>query len=906
VSYSSLRFGFLTVILLISGGATKAISAEPVKVTTVEGITEYKLENGFRFLLFPDESRPLVTVNMTVFVGSRHEGYGETGMAHLLEHMLFKGTPKHPNVPKALRDHGANFNGTTWLDRTNYYETMRATDENLEFGIRLEADRLLNSFVKREDLISEMTVVRNEFEAGENSPERILSQRMLAAAYEWHNYGKSTIGNRSDIERVPIENLQAFYRNYYQIDNCMLIVAGKFEPKKAIALIEQSFGSLKKPNRELNNTYTEEPAQDGERNVVLRRVGTVGAVGVVYHIPAGAHPDYPAIELLEDVLTSKPSGRVYKALVESKKASSVSGSIYALHDPGVLELTANVEGKGIDSARDVLVETVEQLSKAPITQEEVDRSKTLFKKFLEQSLNSTDRFAIGLSEWAAAGDWRLFFLHRDRIEKVSVEDVNRVAAKYLTRNNRTVGVYYPSEKSERAEIPQTPQIAALLKDYKGRDKVASGEAFDPTPENIEKRVQRGKLDSLQYAALAKKTRGEVVQLQLNLHFGSEQSLAGLNSASRLLGSLLHRGTKQHSRQELTDSLDKIGAQLSIASDLGELSATLKVKKENLAAAVKILGELLREPSFPPAEIDVLKRENLERLKSAKTEPQMLALQTMRRKLLPYPKDDVRYVPTIEEGIARMEAVTPADFKKLYDQIGAEHGELAIVGDFDVEPTLAQVRSILKDWKSATPYVRIDKSYKFKPTGSKETINTPDKANAIYLAALMYPLNDASPDYAAIEVGNFLLGEAPLASRLSNRVRGEEGLSYGIGSHFSAEDKDESAQFLVFAITNPKNIGKVDTVIGEEINKFLKDGISITELDEGKKAYLEQQKVRRSNDSTIARQLADCLNVGRTFQYYADLEKKIDSLQVQDVNSACKKIIDPTKLTIIHAGDLNKK
>ncbi len=214
------------------------------KIATVEGVTEYRLPNGARVLLFPEASRPTITVNMTVLVGSRHEGYGETGMAHLLEHMVFKGTPTHPDVPKALRDHGAaSFNGTTNVDRTNYFETMPATDENLEFGIRLEADRLVNSFVKREDLVSEMTVVRNEFERGENSPQGILMQRIHAAAYEWHNYGKSTIGNRSDIERVPIENLQAFYKKYYQPDNVVLIVAGKFEEAKALALVQKYLGS---------------------------------------------------------------------------------------------------------------------------------------------------------------------------------------------------------------------------------------------------------------------------------------------------------------------------------------------------------------------------------------------------------------------------------------------------------------------------------------------------------------------------------------------------------------------------------------------------------------------------------------------------------------------------------------
>ncbi len=250
----------------------------PTKVVTIEGITEYRLPNGCRILLFPDKSTSKVTVNMTVLVGSRHEGYGETGMAHLLEHMVFKGTPAHPDVPKALRDHGASFNGTTWVDRTNYFETMAASDENLEFALRLEADRLVNSFVKREDLASEMTVVRNEFEAGENNPDYILSQRMMSAAFQWHNYGKSTIGNRSDIERVPIDRLQEFYRKHYQPDNIVVIVAGNFDEVKALALLGKTFGVLPRPQRKLDATYTEEPGAGWRTpgDVAPRRQGRPG------------------------------------------------------------------------------------------------------------------------------------------------------------------------------------------------------------------------------------------------------------------------------------------------------------------------------------------------------------------------------------------------------------------------------------------------------------------------------------------------------------------------------------------------------------------------------------------------------------------------------------------------------
>src|SRR6516165_6109711 len=259
----SLSASLLAVALPLFAIAPSALAApeELKKVTSVEGITEYRLDNGLRVLLFPDPTRPKVTVNLTVLVGSRHEGYGETGMAHLLEHMLFKGTPTNPDIPGAMKERGAQFNGSTWVDRTNYFETLPAGDANLEYAIRLEADRMVNSPIKAEDLATEFSVVRNEFEAGENSPERVLSQRMTAVAYEWHNYGKSTIGNRSDIERVPVDSLRAFYHRFYQPDNAVLVVAGKFDEQKALESITKYFGSLTKPDRKLQETYTEEPAQ---------------------------------------------------------------------------------------------------------------------------------------------------------------------------------------------------------------------------------------------------------------------------------------------------------------------------------------------------------------------------------------------------------------------------------------------------------------------------------------------------------------------------------------------------------------------------------------------------------------------------------------------------------------------
>ena len=375
----------LTALTALVFGRTAAHADGPKKVASVEGITEYRLDNGLRVLLFPDQTRPKVTVNLTVLVGSRHEGYGETGMAHLLEHMVFKGTPTHADIPGAMKERGADFNGSTDVDRTNYYESLPASDENLEFAIRLEADRMVNSSIKAEDLATEFSVVRNEFEAGENSPEEILSQRMKAVAYEWHNYGKSVIGNRSDIERVPIDNLREFYKRFYQPDNGVLVVAGKFDEKKALEYISKYFGSLPRPDRKLSQTYTEEPAQDGERFVTLRRVGDVGLVGLIYHIPAGSHAEFPAMRILAEVLDSEPSGRLYKALVETKKASSVSAFAHAYHDPGTLEIMAEVNTKDratLEQVRDIMFSVLQDVARSGVTLEEVDRARqSLLKNY---------------------------------------------------------------------------------------------------------------------------------------------------------------------------------------------------------------------------------------------------------------------------------------------------------------------------------------------------------------------------------------------------------------------------------------------------------------------------------------------------------------------------------------------
>ncbi|MFQ5494366.1 MAG: insulinase family protein, partial [Phycisphaerae bacterium] len=598
------------------------VATAPKRITTVEGITEYRLGNGLQVLLFPDPSKPTVTVNVTYLVGSRHEGRGEAGMAHLLEHMVFKGTPTYKNIWGALEDHGASFNGSTWVDRTNYFETLPASDENLEFALHMESDRMVNSFISAEELAKEMTVVRNEFEMGENNPIGVLSERMMSAAYLWHNYGKSTIGNRSDIERVPAESLKRFYRKNYQPDNAMLVVAGKFDPEKTLALINKYFGTIPRPSRVLEKTYTEEPTQDGPRFVTLDRVGDVSAAGLIYHTPAGSHEDCPAVQVLEEVLTSQPAGRLYKALVETGKASRVFGSAYSWAEPGVMEIMAQVRQD--QDARAVLEEmkrVVEGVATADITDEEVERVKTRRLKNIKLALTNSGRIGVQLSEWAALGDWRMLFIHRDRIKKVTTEDVRRVAAKYLIESNRTAGLFIPDKEPIRATIPPTPDVEAIARDYKGTETIEAGEVFVATPENIERRTKRFELPGgAKVAMLSKQTRGDAVRASFRFHFGTEEALNGHQTALELIPTMLMRGSTEHDYQALRDEIDRLQSRIRVFGGTGTFAASIESDREHIVAAIELVGEILQKPAFKDEEFSIITKERLAQAEESLSDP----------------------------------------------------------------------------------------------------------------------------------------------------------------------------------------------------------------------------------------------------------------------------------------------
>ncbi len=683
------------------------------KMASMGGITEYDFPNGLKVLLYPDASQPKLTVNVTYLVGSRHEGYGETGMAHLLEHMDFIETTNGRKIKDEIVARGASWNGTTSDDRTNYYETVTATDDNLKWAISLETDRMVNVKFTKQILDTEMTVVRNEFERGENSPASVLSERVASTAYLWHNYGKSTIGSKEDIEKVPVDRLEAFYKKFYQPDDAVLTITGKIDETKALQMIADSMGKLPRPTRVLDQPYTVEPAQDGERFVALRRVGEGQNVIVAFHAVAAAHPDAAAIQVLAGIMNGGGGGgrggrggggggnegRLSKALVDTKLAESANMNFRQLHDPGLVQVSATLnKDQSLDAARDAIFKALDDVVKNPPTPEEVDRVRSQLLRSLENSLSDPQAIATGaLNTAIAQGDWRLMFFQHDLLSDVSSADVVRAAQEYLKPSNRTVGYYIPDMAPDRTVVPATPDLNSELGNYKSTVEVARGEVFDPSISNIDSRIVRSRLNNgMRVAVLSKKTANNIVTGAIDLRFGDQTSLANQREAASLAGSLLMSGTKSHSRQQLQEEFRKLNAQVSVTGGGGgggqrgggggggggmsNATATITAPAENFMAAVRLAVEILKEPSYPQDEFDRVKTQRVKALDVAPTEPTQMATERLNRYLSPFAKVDSQYNPTREEQLPELQKATLDDARKFHDQFyGANYGVFAVVG-----------------------------------------------------------------------------------------------------------------------------------------------------------------------------------------------------------------------------------
>jgi zinc protease len=879
----------------------------PRPVTEVESISEYRLPNGLQVLLAPDDSKPTTTVNVTYRVGSRHESYGETGMAHLLEHLIFKGTPTHRTVWAEFSKRGLRANGSTWVDRTNYFASFAANDQNLRWYLGWQADAMINSFIARRDLDTEMTVVRNEMEMGENDPGRILFEKTLATMFEWHNYGKSTIGARTDVENVDIGRLQAFYRTYYQPDNATLIVSGKFDPTKVKGWIDQSFGRIPKPKRSLPKLYTLDPVQDGERTVTLRRVGGSAQVLLGYHVPAGAHPDYAATELYALIVGDSPTGRAHKRLVEAGLASAVNAEALATADPGVALFGVQFAA-GQDAARGAqeLIQVVEGVVTEPITDEEFKRAQIKWLKSWEQQYSNPETIGLVLSETVAQGDWRLLFLLRDRVKALTREELQRVVAGRFVPSNRTLATYVPTEKPLRAPAPEAVDMVAQMKTFKPQTSAAAVVAFDSSPASIDAKTQRSALaNGMKLALLPKPTRGQTVRISMALRLGTERSLTGQREVSEFAAAMIDKGGAGLTRVQIQDKLDALKSELQISSSGEEVRVGMLSHRDTVADAVALLARLLRDPGFPAAALDELKRQTSSDIQAQRDDPQAIVQNALARRGDPYARGDVRHARSFDERLEDSQAVTVERVKEFHARFyGASQARFAAVGDFDADAVRRALAAGFGDWTASEAVARVPRPA-FAAAPGREVVRTPDKQNATLGIELHMPLSDNDAVHPALMLANFMLGGGG-DSRLFKRIRESEGLSYDVYAAMEWGDLDAHTLWFGGAIFAPSNGSKVEQAYREEVARALKEGFSDQEVTNAKGALLNFRRLARAQDDRLAQALQRNLDLDRTFSFAQRVDTALGSLTAGPVSQALRAHLKPELMAFILAGDFKSQ
>ncbi|ATL43442.1 pitrilysin family protein [Elizabethkingia sp. HX WHF] len=903
----------MLVLATVSGTVVTYAQAQqtPKFISNIEGVKQYTLNNGLQVILIPDASQTNVIVNIVYNVGSRHEGYGEKGMAHLLEHMLFKSTKKLGDIKKMLSDRGAVVNGSTWNDRTNYHEEFQSNEENLRWALEMEADRMINATILQSDLDKEFSVVRNEFEINENNPGNVLTERILSTAYLWHNYGNTTIGSKEDIERVKADRLRTFYEKYYQPDNATLVVAGKFDEPKLLQYIGQYFGTIPKPTRVLDKTYTLEPVQDGERFVELKRAGDSQIFGAAYHTVPYADKDYAALDALSEILTSDPSGYLYKSLVDTKNIASLGAYQLQLRDPGFIYFSASIPNdKDIKTTKNLVRSELDKIPTIKYTDQDVQRAKTALLKQYENRKNNTIKYAADLTEIIGAGDYRLGFLYRDNLEKLTKADIERVAQKYFTSNNRTVGVFIPSKDEKRVRSPEysDEKLAELTTSYKGKTIEKEVAPFEASITNLKKNLTEDKTgNGMKYGFIKKEIKGEKVLAQFNFRIGDEQSLKGKAQIGSIMAQLLKTGTKKYTKEQLNDKLDALKSNIGFGFGGQSLSVNVNTYKSNFVEVMGILKEILTNATFPQEELAKSITEYNTNLESSLNDPQSIAFTEINRVNQDYPKDHIYYTPSIQERIDFNKGVKREQIIDFYQNlIGANFGAGSVIGDLDAKTVKTVLEDTFGKWNTKTKYSYVVPPF-FPSKKENKVINTPDKENALALGIVHFKLDRKSPDYPAFLMANEILGSGGfINSRIPVRLREKEGISYGSGSYVNIPYINNVASWGYYAFLNPVKKDAVDKAVYEEITKALKDGFTEEELKAKKKSWQNSRKTGLGNDGTLIGLVNNKLLYNIPLEDYDELESKVLNISVQQANEALQKYLKTNQLTTLDVGDFNKK
>ena len=913
-----MRFCLVFLGLLLSA---LNLHASPVPVAgfahvkTVGSIDEYRLEsNGLQVLLLPEHSSPTLTFMVTYRVGSKNEVTGSTGATHILEHMMFKGTTqrdrsKGNNVDQLLERTGARYNATTWLDRTNYYENLGS--EHLASAIDMEADRMRNLLLRDEDRRPEMTVVRNEFERGENSPVQALYKEIYQAAFVAHPYHHSTIGHRSDIEKVSIERLREFYDTFYWPDNATVSIIGDFDPAQALALVKKSFGVYPRAPKPIPVVYTEEPVQTGARRVQVKRAGQLGVVALAHKITAATHPDYAAVSLLSAILTDGKNSRLYRALTDKNLSTGIDADAGFNSDPTLHLIFAPLApGATHEEVERILLQEIEKLKKDGVSEAELKAA--IAKTLADAAFKRDGSFAVAgnLNECIAVGDWSLFYTLDQAMAKVTVADIKRVANAYLNEDQSTTGWFVPTAsggagaapsaagKGSRANGPnyyRSPDIEPLAQSATAPGGAgATGEAGS----KIAPQVRRLKVAGIDLIALPSGVK-DVVTMRASLPAGKALAGSGNAAIPTLTGMMLDQGTLKQDKFAIAEKLEAVGASISfsVGTDLLDISA--KSLKKDAPLVISLIAEQLRLPAFTAEEFAKAKKQYAGSLKRRLENTDFRAADAFSRAV--YPSGHPNRNPDPQALLAAIETAKLEDVIAFHSSVyGPAQMTLVMVGDLDLPTLEAELGKSFSGWQGGGQLLRAE-APAFPATPLVQEVMIADKTSVSVLLGQSSGLRYNNPDYQAFRLATAIFGSG-FTGRLMANVRDKEGLTYDVGARLG-NDMVNAGDWKINASFAPALLDKGMASIQRQLTLWYESGTTADEIAARKSSLIGSFKVDLATSDGMAGALLNAVNRGYDLNWLDDFPVKIKALTDEQVNAAIKKYLKPGAMVLVKAGTL---
>ncbi len=869
------------------------------------GICEFRLNsNSLRIILAVDPSARVAAVVQHIRVGSRHEGAGNTGYSHLLEHENFKDTDIYKQAlgnsyVQFMKLMGGNYNATTSADRTNYYAVVPSAF--LRQYLAYEANRLRNVNLTDDDLRTEMPVVLDEFDIGENNPDRVLQKLLMATMFTEHPYKGSTIGSRSEVIKVTAKALkERLYDLYYHPNNTTLIIVGGFDTATVLKDIAELYGEIPPSAQPIPEPYTVEPEQFGERRFQINKPGDLPRLMLGFHVPEAKHEDSYALQALALILGGGQSSRLFRKLVNQGLASAAGCGSQLSHDPGAFLFYAKLTpGTKPSLVEKIFLEEVERISRKLVSKRELQQVMELNRNGTILLRANNLQFALSISAHEANADWLWGEEWDANFERVTRESIIAVAAKYLKASNRTVGYFLPSEQqSADKHAPIQQPLFVVPKAVPVSERPLLLLTPQPATSSYENDVKKLVLPN-GFTIMLLPTTTAAVGVSLALNAGSHCDSSN-RMVAFMVAAMLTEGSAKYSKAQIANLATRMGQGLAFSSDaFRTVSSTLVPSK--LGEFLDLLADTLRQPLFREPELELLKKNMLASLSEAAKNPDARAATALRQSV--YAPESPFYALSVEEKVSQIQAVTVADLRAFHQAFyGPKDAVLTLVGKFNGAAMFTLIKSKFGTWTGGVS--RAEPLLAVLPPEQARRINVQidGKDNLTILFACPIDLLTTAPDYLAAVIANKALGGDTLNSRLGREVRERQGLTYGISSGLG-DTSFGGALWTVRMTTNRDKVERAITLIAMVVNSFVLEGISEAELASEKIGLNTSFDMQLDNTLSIAATITNFAHSKRGLAAIDAYQSKLAAVTKEEVNIAIGKYFRADKALTVVAGSL---